>query len=111
MYEPKSSDGFNTRGLDSNQSVSPEANPDGKSTAELAREENLSPKNVIQREQQLKGLFVKLIGFGLAFGVVLAIAIVFALKKFGLAEKPYERENRIQQEQLEDNYIPDGDVQ
>ena len=82
-----------------------------KSIVELAQEENLSVKNVVMRQQQLQHLFLWLIGIGLGLGAVVSVGVVVALKKFGLAEKPYERENRIQQEQVQEDLIENSEQQ
>lgn len=100
MYEPQQPNDLDPNRATSGNSVEPH-----KSIIERAQEENLSVQNVVSRQNQLQSLFSKLIIFGLGLGVIVAIAVVIGLKKFGLADKPNQREAYPQQEQIQDENI------
>ena len=104
MYEPPSQNEF-----DLNRDNAPEI-PESKNTVERARSEDLSVQNVVQHENKLKTLFLWLIGIGLGLGVILAIGVGIAMKKFGLTDKPYEREQPVQ-EQIQNNSLENFDIE
>ena len=80
MYEPQQPDDIDINKVGSgNQEIQ------SQNIVERAQAENLSVKNVVSRQNQLQGLFTKLIIFGLGLGVIVAIGVVIALQKFGLA--------------------------
>lgn len=56
--------------------------------------DSLSKKHIIQRKKTLEKLFVYLIGFGVGFGLILAVIVTMALHKFGLLEKPNDIESK-----------------
>ncbi len=49
--------------------------------------ENISVRNVLLHQQNLKSLFIKLLGIGLITGIFAAMAVVVTIQKFGLTEK------------------------
>lgn len=104
MYEPPSQNEFN---LDPNNT---KEIPEIKDTVERAESENLSAQNVVQHENKLKNLFLWLIGIGLGLGVILAIGVGIAMKKFGLTDKPYEREQPAQ-EQIQNDSLENFDLE
>jgi hypothetical protein len=106
MYEPQQPDD-----IDINKIGSKNEEIQSQNIVERAQAENLSVKNVVSRERQLQGLFRKLIIFGLGLGVVVAVGVVIALQKFGLADKPDERESYPQQEQIQDNNLENIETQ
>jgi hypothetical protein len=95
MYDPKSSENLNSDRVPEEEKVQ------FINVLEQAKAENLSVENVALRQQTLQRLFLWLIGIGLGLGVILSIIVVFVLNKFGLAQKPYERDNQPQQEQIQ----------
>lgn len=103
MYEPPSSNEFNLD-RDNAQEI-----PETKDTVERARSENLSAQNVVQHENKLKTFFFWLIGIGLGLGVILAIGVGIAMKKFGLTDKPYERQPA--QEQIQNDSLENFDIE
>lgn len=105
MYEPKPPEDLNFG------RVVPEEKAEQINILEQAKEENLSVKNVALRQQQLQRLFFWLIGIGLSTGVILSIVVVFVLNKFGLAQKPYERDERPKQEQIQKDRLENFDIQ
>lgn len=105
MYEPPSSNE-----LDPNQNNADNKIPQSKDTVERAQSENLSTQNVLQHENKLKNLFFWLIGIGLGLGLIVAIGIGFAMKKFGLTEKPYERD-RLPQEQIQNDSLENLNIE
>jgi hypothetical protein len=54
--------------------------------------ENLSQDNIEAHKKQLERIFIKLIIFGLSLGLIISIATVFVMSKFGLVN--YEKENQ-----------------
>lgn len=106
MYEPQQPDD-----LDINKVGSGNEEIQSQNIVERAQAENLSVKNVVSRQQQLQGLFSKLIIFGLGLGVVVAVGVVIALQKFGLADKPDERESYPQQEQIQNDNLENIETQ
>jgi energy-converting hydrogenase Eha subunit F len=60
---------------------------------------NLSPENVAVRKKQLEKIFLKLIAIGLAIGAILGIGTYYLLNKLGLNKKPYQIEQKKQQQQ------------
>ena len=52
-----------------------------------AQSENISVRNVLLHQQDLKSLFIKLLGIGLITGIFAAMAVVVTIQKFGLTEK------------------------
>ena len=52
-----------------------------------AQAENISVRNVLIQQQNLKRLFIKLLGVGLITGIFVAMAVVVTIQKFGLTEK------------------------
>lgn len=52
-----------------------------------AQAENISVRNVLLQQQNLKRLFLKLLGVGLITGIFAAMAVVVTIQKFGLTEK------------------------
>lgn len=52
-----------------------------------AQAENISVRNVLIQQQDLKRLFIKLLGVGLITGIFVAMAVVVTIQKFGLTEK------------------------
>lgn len=104
MYEPPSSNEFN---LDRDN---PQEIPESENTVERARSENLSTQNVVQHENKLKTLFLWLIGIGLGLGLILAIGVGITMKKFGLTDKPYERE-QLPQEQIQNDSLENLDIE
>jgi hypothetical protein len=105
MHDPKLPEEFNF------DRVIPEEEVEPVNILEKAQAENLSVKNVALHQQQLQRLFFWLIGIGLGFGLILSIAVVFALDKFGLAKKPYERENQPRQEQIQNERPKNLEIQ
>lgn len=106
MYDPKLPEEFN-----SNQLITKDENAEPINILEQAKTENLSVKNVALHQQQLQRLFFWLIGIGLGLGVILSIIFVFALDKFGLTKKPYERDNQPNQEQIYNQKVQTFEVQ
>jgi hypothetical protein len=106
MYEPKLPEDLNF-----NQVTPEEEKAESTNILEKAKEENLSVQNVALHQQQLQRLFFWLIGIGLGLGLILSIVVVFALNKFGLAKKPYERGNQPQQEQIQNDRLENIDIQ
>ena len=104
MYEPPSPNEFN---LDSDNA---QKIPESKNAVERARAEDLSAQNVVQHENKLKTLFLWLIGIGLGLGIILAIGVGIAMKKFGLTDKPYEREQPVQ-EQIQNDSLENFDIE
>ena len=102
MYEPNSPDEYNFKQVDSQNKVVESDN-----LIERSQAENLSVRNVAQHQQQIKRLFLWLIGIGLGLGVIVAIGVGIFLHKFGLATKPDEKDTQPQQEQVEDRYLED----
>ena len=98
MYEPPTPDDLDPHKHNDAASEAP-----SKSITERAQSENLSTQNVLQHENKLKTLFLWLIGIGLGLGIILAIGVGIAMKKFGLTDKPYEREDRSVREQIQHN--------
>ena len=105
MYEPPSPNELDPHQNNANYEI-----PESKDTVERAQAENLSTQNVLQHENKLKNLFLWLIGIGLGLGVILAIGVGFAMKKFGLTEKPYEREQPAQ-EQIQNDSLENLDIE
>jgi hypothetical protein len=106
MYDPKLPEEFNF------DRVTPEEEKaESVNILEKAKAENLSVKNVALHQQQLQRIFFWLIGIGLGFGVILSIVVVFALNKFGLAKKPYEREHQPRQEQIQNERLENLNIQ
>lgn len=103
MYEPPSSNEFNP---DPNNT---KEIPETKDTVERAQSENLSAQNVVQHENKLKTLFFWLIGIGLGLGVIVAIGVGIAMKKFGLTDKPNERQPV--QEQIQNDSLENFDIE
>lgn len=66
---------------------------------------NLSAKNVAARKKQIESVFIKLIAVGLAFGTVLGVGAYYLLNRLGLTKKPYQLEEKIEQEQQPNNSI------
>jgi uncharacterized membrane protein YciS (DUF1049 family) len=60
---------------------------------------NLSIENIKARKHQLESLFLKLIAFGLILGAILGVGTFFLLNKLGLNKKPYQIEQRKQEQQ------------
>lgn len=104
MYEPPTPDELDPHQHNANYEI-----PESKDTVERARSENLSAQNVVQYENKLKTLFLRLIGIGLGLGIILAIGVGFAMKKFGLTEKPYERQ--FPQEQIQNDSLENLDIE
>ena len=104
MYEPPSSNEFSLNSENTNDEI-----PESKSTVERAESEHLSVQNVVQHEQKLRTLFLWLIGIGLGLGVVLAIGVGIAMKKFGLTDRPYERQPV--QEQIQNDSLENIDIE
>ena len=100
MYEPKSPEEYNFPPVDSPKKIIESDN-----LIERSQAENLSVRNVALHQQQIKRLFLWLIGIGLGLGVVAAIGVGIFLHRFGLATKPYERDNQPQPEEVEDGYL------
>jgi hypothetical protein len=105
MYEPPSPNELDPDRNNANYEI-----PESKDTVERAQAENLSTQNVLQHENKLKTLFLWLIGIGLGLGVILAIGVGFAMKKFGLTEKPDEREQPAQ-EQIQNDSLENLDIE
>ena len=106
MYEPESPDEINFNQASPENEISEPEN-----IVERAQAENLSTKNVVAHQQEIKHLFFWLIGIGLGLGLVIAIGVVIAMKKFGLAEKPYERRTQPNQEQIQNDYLENLDTE
>jgi hypothetical protein len=104
MYESEPTKDFNLNSA-------PESTTEPINVLEQAKAENLSVKNVAVHQQQLQRLFFWLMGIGLGLGVILSIIVVFAINKFGLAQKPYERDNQPQQEQIQKQELKNLDIQ
>lgn len=104
MYEPPTPDELDPHQHNANDEI-----PESKDTVERAHSENLSAQNVVQYENKLKNLFLWLIGIGLGLGIILAIGVGFAMKKFGLTEKPYERQ--LPQEQIQNDSLENLDIE
>lgn len=62
-------------------------------------DDNVSAKNVAARKKQIESVFIKLIVIGLTFGTVLGVGAYYLLNKLGLTKKPYQLEEKIEQEQ------------
>lgn len=103
MYEPPSQNEFNPEPDNVQQT------PETKDTVERAQSENLSAQNVVQHENKLKTLFLWLIGIGLGVGVIVAIGVGITMKKFGLTDKPYERQPV--QEQIQNDSLENLDIE
>lgn len=100
MYEPESPDEINfNQASPENETSEPE------NIIDRAQAENLSTKNVVSHQQEIKHLFSWLIGIGLSLGLVLGIGVVIAMKKFGLAEKPDQRRTQPNPEQIQNDYL------
>ena len=97
MYNPPPSDDF---GLD--RTTIEDKTTEIDNLLDRAQAENLSVKNVVARQEQLKRLFAWLIGIGLGIGVITAIALTIAITKLGLAKKPYEIENQPVLEEVQE---------
>lgn len=106
MYDPKLPEEPN-----SNQLITKDENAEPINILEQAKTENLSVKNVALHQQQLQRLFFWLIGIGLGLGVILSIIVVFALDKFGLTKKPYERDSQPNKEQIYNQKVQTFEVQ
>ena len=87
MFKPPSSQEF----IPPSETIEEEADKIN-SLLEKAEAENLSVKNIVVRQEQLKKLFTWLVGLGLGMGTIVAIGIIIAIQKLGLAKKPYEVE-------------------
>lgn len=66
-----------------------------------AQAENISVKNVLIHQQDLKKLFIKLLGIGLITGIFAAMAVVVTIQKFGLTEKINGSDESQLQKQVE----------
>ena len=106
MYEPQQPED-----IDINKIASENQETQSQNIVERAQAENLSVKNVVSRQNELQSLFTKLIIFGLGLGLIVAIAVVVALKKFGLADKPTERDSYPQQEQIQNDSLENIETQ
>ena len=95
MQEPKSPDEF-----DLNKAVSEDEVSQLVNLIERAQAENLSVRNVASHQEKLKKLFFQLIALGLGIGIFTAIWVVWAMRKTGLADKPYQINIQVEQQQV-----------
>ena len=98
MFEPPQ-DNFN-RDLEGNSRYSASDLESEKNLENI--DANLSAKNVAIRKKQLEKIFLQLIAFGLAVGLVLGIGAYYLINKLGLNKKPYQLEReKIEREKRE----------
>lgn len=98
MFEPPQ-DNFN-RDLQGNSKYSASDLESDKNLANI--DANLSAKNVALRKKQLEKIFLQLIAFGLAIGLIFGIGTYYLINRLGLNKKPYQLEQeKIEREKRE----------
>ncbi len=67
--------------------------------------ENVSVENIAKTKQQLKRIFLILLGFGLGVGIFVSIGVVAVMNYFNLKEIP-QRQNKIELPQQKNQIDP-----